>query len=49
MHFILSTAFNSVCKLFIGIVSFSIHFTHTLQQKVIHKYISEVENSEEAS
>lgn len=29
------------------IVPFYIHFTHTLQQEVIRKYISEVEDSEE--
>lgn len=47
MYFVLSTICNSVCKLFIGVMSFSIRFTYTLQKKVILKHILEVEYSEE--
>lgn len=47
MHFVLSTAFNSVCELFLGTVSLALHSAHKQQQKVSHELTSELEDSEE--
>lgn len=47
MHFVLSTAFNSACELFLGTVSLALHSPDTQQQKVSHELTSELEGSEE--